>query len=212
MSYTKTNWQDYPANTGVTAARMNNIENGVFNAIGICTSSTRPSSPFEGQRIYETDTDKMYRWTGSAWVLTAGGVIPTCIVSTTSQSVNNNTYTVVNFGSTAAVNTDTMHSTSVNPNRITAQTAGIYLVRANGYPQAVAVNGITLMEMRKNGSVYEFFQNAASASANGTIGGHALIPLAVGDYVDIRVLHTDSGAGARTWFASLHVVWVGPPA
>lgn len=70
MSYTKTNWSDYPSNTHTTAARMNNIENGVFNAIGICTSSTRPASPFAGQTIYETDTSLSYTYSGSAWVNT----------------------------------------------------------------------------------------------------------------------------------------------
>jgi hypothetical protein len=34
---------------------------------GVCTSTTRPASPYEGQAIYETDTDKMYIWNGSAW-------------------------------------------------------------------------------------------------------------------------------------------------
>jgi hypothetical protein len=34
---------------------------------GVCTSSTRPASPFEGQAIYETDTDMMAIWNGSAW-------------------------------------------------------------------------------------------------------------------------------------------------
>jgi hypothetical protein len=34
---------------------------------GVCTSSTRPASPFEGQQIYETDTDKVSVWNGSAW-------------------------------------------------------------------------------------------------------------------------------------------------
>ena len=33
----------------------------------ICTSSTRPASPFEGQQIYEGDTKKMLVWNGSAW-------------------------------------------------------------------------------------------------------------------------------------------------
>lgn len=33
----------------------------------ICTSSTRPSSPFQGQWIYETDTSRNYQWTGTAW-------------------------------------------------------------------------------------------------------------------------------------------------
>lgn len=35
---------------------------------GVCTSSTRPASPYEGQMIYETDTDKTLVWDGSAWV------------------------------------------------------------------------------------------------------------------------------------------------
>ena len=34
---------------------------------GVCTSSTRPTSPYEGQAIYETDTDKMLVYNGSAW-------------------------------------------------------------------------------------------------------------------------------------------------
>ena len=37
---------------------------------GVCTSSTRPTSPFEGQAIYETDTDLMLIWNGTAWVET----------------------------------------------------------------------------------------------------------------------------------------------
>ena len=34
---------------------------------GVCTSSTRPTAPYEGQTIYETDTDKTLFWNGSAW-------------------------------------------------------------------------------------------------------------------------------------------------
>lgn len=34
----------------------------------ICTSSTRPASPFAGQQIYETDTNLVYVYSGSAWV------------------------------------------------------------------------------------------------------------------------------------------------
>ena len=35
---------------------------------GVCTSSTRPATPYEGQMIYETDTDLMLLYNGSAWV------------------------------------------------------------------------------------------------------------------------------------------------
>jgi hypothetical protein len=34
---------------------------------GVCTSTTRPASPFEGQMVYETDTDMVAIWNGSAW-------------------------------------------------------------------------------------------------------------------------------------------------
>jgi hypothetical protein len=35
---------------------------------GVCTSSTRPAVPYEGQTIYETDTDLVRSWNGSSWV------------------------------------------------------------------------------------------------------------------------------------------------
>jgi len=34
---------------------------------GVCTSSTRPATPYEGQVIYETDTDMVAVWNGSSW-------------------------------------------------------------------------------------------------------------------------------------------------
>lgn len=34
----------------------------------VCTSTTRPASPYEGMQIFETDTDKEYIYSGSAWV------------------------------------------------------------------------------------------------------------------------------------------------
>ena len=37
---------------------------------GVCTSSTRPSNPYEGQMIYETDTDLLRIWDGASWVET----------------------------------------------------------------------------------------------------------------------------------------------
>jgi len=34
---------------------------------GVCTSSTRPTAPYEGQMIFETDTDMVAIWNGTAW-------------------------------------------------------------------------------------------------------------------------------------------------
>lgn len=38
---------------------------------GVCTSTTRPSTPFEGQMIYETDTNRVLVYEGAAWVMIA---------------------------------------------------------------------------------------------------------------------------------------------
>ena len=42
---------------------------GVGIRTGVCTSTTRPTAPYEGQHIYETDTDIEYVWSGTAWVV-----------------------------------------------------------------------------------------------------------------------------------------------
>lgn len=36
---------------------------------GVCTSTTRPTSPFNGQVIYETDTKQTLVWQGTVWVM-----------------------------------------------------------------------------------------------------------------------------------------------
>lgn len=38
---------------------------------GVCTSTTRPSAPYEGQMIYETDTNRVLVWDNAAWVMIA---------------------------------------------------------------------------------------------------------------------------------------------
>lgn len=44
-------------------------------SVTVCTSSTRPGSPFEGQAIFETDTSLSYVYDGSDWTAygSAGG-------------------------------------------------------------------------------------------------------------------------------------------
>lgn len=44
------------------------IGSSSLNKPGVCTSTTRPSSPYDGMVIYETDTDRTLVWNGSGWV------------------------------------------------------------------------------------------------------------------------------------------------
>ena len=60
---------------------------------GVCTSATRPATPYEGQLIYETDTDMMTIWNGTAWryvastTATNGTVLQVQAYSITGQTV-----------------------------------------------------------------------------------------------------------------------------
>ena len=50
---------------------ISNLSNGLRT--GVCTSTNRPTTPYEGQVIYETDTDLSYVYNGSSWQQITGG-------------------------------------------------------------------------------------------------------------------------------------------
>lgn len=59
----------------VDIADLNSNADDIDAAVGytICTSTTRPSTPWTGQAIFETDTLTPYVWDGSAWQVAGGG-------------------------------------------------------------------------------------------------------------------------------------------
>ncbi len=70
---------------------------------GVCTSSTRPTAPYTGQMIFETDTFAMLFWNGSAWQgavsapagaieAYAGSTAPTGWLLSFGQAVSRTTY------------------------------------------------------------------------------------------------------------------------
>ena len=48
---------------------ISNVSNGLRS--GVCTSTTRPTAPYEGQMIFETDTHRVLVWDNAAWVMIA---------------------------------------------------------------------------------------------------------------------------------------------
>lgn len=70
---------------------------------GVCTSTTRPTAPFTGQMIFETDTFVLNFWNGSAWQGAvsapagtvnpyAGSTAPTGWLLSFGQAVSRSTY------------------------------------------------------------------------------------------------------------------------
>lgn len=47
---------------------------------GVCTSTTRPSNPYDGMVIYETDTDKVAVYDVNAWVYKTNATAPALVL------------------------------------------------------------------------------------------------------------------------------------
>ncbi len=184
----------------------------------ICTSSTRPASPFEGQTIYETDNSRQLVWDGSAWVSPSVTYRPPMCKLTrgSNQTIANNTVTVVAYD-TAAIDTDSMATTGASA-KITANTAGVYAVGYTvlwgststvGYRQAwVTISG----SGRYAGSTIYPLNSGTGAWF---ITGSDIVELSAGQYVDLRVVQASGGnetigpfAGTPTAF---YAYWLGQP-
>ena len=68
---------------------------------GVCTSTTRPASPYTGQVIFETDTNRMLVWNTTAWV------IPNTTAQTTAPGSWTSFTPTFKFGGAAAAATST---------------------------------------------------------------------------------------------------------
>jgi hypothetical protein len=74
-AYTYTSDGSYQYNDGPIWLRVSKVVQAtewpaVTTGTIICTSSTRPASPFEGQKIYQTDDNRELTYDSSAWVQT----------------------------------------------------------------------------------------------------------------------------------------------
>ena len=71
---------------------ISNISSGLRS--GVCTSTTRPQAPFEGQMIYETDTNRVLVYDAAAWVMIADTDQPPAIQLVKTQTVGSGVATV----------------------------------------------------------------------------------------------------------------------
>lgn len=65
--------------------------------MGVATSTSRPTVPFDGQVISETDTDQLKLYNGSAWINNGGYKLHTTATATT--TITNGTATTILSGS-----------------------------------------------------------------------------------------------------------------
>ena len=108
---------------------ISNLGNGLRT--GVCTSTNRPTTPYEGQVIYETDTDKVFVWNGTAWVIpnspaqnpTGLELIKTCTVTSAGGTAATASGGVVTIGTS---------NTSVTVSNAFSATYDNYVIMISG--------------------------------------------------------------------------------
>jgi len=157
---------------------------------GVCTSSTRPASPYEGQGIYETDTDRILFWNNSAWVGTgktdaisvnASGVL-TATVQPRFLATRSGNLTGYTGGSSVVFNATTSNVGShfnTSTGLFTAPVSGNYVFSASIY-QSRAVRQIWFM---LNGNRERSF--VLSEGIESILAGSSYIYLTAGDTLGI---------------------------
>lgn len=178
-------------NANITDLRRTTVgQGGLVTAAGgtiVCTSTTRPTvNLYEGVVIYETDTDRRYHYSGTAWVYDGGGTDPTAYHSW------RNAAKALAVGAAQLIDFDTEsydYGANGAGGRYTAPSAGIYAAHAR-----VSINGPAVNERFIAGlyvNVAEAVRGTDATAANGnrlTLEATTLgFPLAAGEVLDFRV-------------------------
>lgn len=180
---------------------------GLSNQIGasslikpgvIDSAATRPASPYEGQMVYQKDTDRVYVWSGAAWVYLYGNT-PYCKVNRTATSAMASN--VVVTWDTEEFDNDGMFSPSSDT--VTIKTAGIYSIFVY-----VPLGGITTPAVPNflvNGNEVMAMESYVAGSGRTLI--NFTYRFAVNDTLKFRVYMPGGAANWQSTF--MNVVWIG---
>jgi len=164
--------------------------------IRIVTSGTRPADQYEGQLIYETDTDRFVGFDGAAWArttwLTATGRTGWRGRRVANQSISNTTETAV-LWDTEDFDSDGFLTPPSGGFLVPAGLGGIYAINTTIVAAVALGTGRAFINMARNGTTPTVHRYPFGVSED-TSAAQAVIILAAGDTVNINVFHTQGGA------------------
>lgn len=139
---------------------------------GVCTSSTRPASPYEGQVIYETDTDLLRIWNGSAWRTLAfgtptNGTVLQTVEGTTSISYSNSTTTYGDIGLSA----------TITPTSTSSKVLAKVIIVGAGKAAGNANSAASFRLLRTSTSIHENLGNFYTGSSLDNFGSVSMLKL-----------------------------------
>ena len=135
---------------------------------GVVTSTTRPASPYEGQVIYETDTNRVLVWDASAWVMIADVDTPPAMKLMRPSGVTNGTLSgaTVTIGSAVS---------SVVVSGVFNSDFDNYFITYEGISFSIGAGGSSFFLKFNNstGSTYEYGGHWRQITAAGFAGTQA---------------------------------------
>jgi hypothetical protein len=145
---------------------ISNVSSGLRP--GVCTSTTRPQAPFEGQLIYETDTNRVLVWDNAAWVMIADTNQPPGLQLVKTQTIGTAVSSVTVTGAFSAdydnykiIISGGAHSTNADLRlQVGASVTGYYA----GYSRVDFIGAAVVGRSDNNGVR---FQACGTTSANG---------------------------------------------
>jgi hypothetical protein len=186
-----------------------------LSGIAVCLSTTRPASPYTGQTIYETDTDRPMVWDGAAWKhLGLKYDPPACRVYNNANIATVNATDKLLTFNTESYDPLGMHDLVTNTSRITIAVAGLYVVTGAAQFAGNATGFRQLGLIVNNFATFLNFVNAPvnSAGASTKLVVTDTVKLNVGDYIELDAYQTSGGALNVELFGttpSLSAVWIG---
>lgn len=185
------------------------------SSIPVVSATSDISAPYTGQVVFNTTDSRLYRYTGSAWTSFTSG--PICSVTNVAgQSIANNPNPYVSqLFDTELIDTDNMHSTSTNTDRLTVVKAGVYMIvpkahfigNATGQRAVrLTLNGTTNAEVVAGSTTVA---NNAGSQGTSIVAPTQFLQLAVGDVIRMQVWQNSGGAlNTESGSPLLSMVWL----
>lgn len=186
--------------------------------IQVTTASARPSSPAEGMVIYETDTDRVLVYSGSAWVRigasTTTGRTGVKLSRAANQSISTGTNTSISWDTETSDPDGFITATSATIT-VPSGLGGIYLVSAAityaANPAAVGTFTQATAYFTVGGAVqvdaanypYGYVYNSGGSYFTGVT---SIKPMAAGDTVEISVIQTSGGSVNATAKLDMYLI------
>ena len=188
---------------------LNNNLQKVDAQIGfaVCTSSTRPASPYTGQVVFETDTQMLAFWTGSAWIQFSGPTNGTTVheaeyYASGTQSIPSGADTPLGFDTAVTTSADVVRATatggSIANGKFTLVRVGVWQVDAGVRMTAASGHSLGIWVGLDNSSAFRLGEHFTNSGGVGNVGCNVSFTRRFGANTPLNVYAWQNSGSAKS--------------